>query len=55
MPPIEKILQYHIHHIEDDSTIKYCDEGSSQIQSGIAQCIYGKKIKTISYPEVAVQ
>jgi hypothetical protein len=55
MTLIENIYQDQVYRIEDDSTIKYCDEGSSQIQSGIAQCIYGKKIKTISYPEVAVQ
>ncbi len=55
MTLIENIYQDQIYRIEDDGTIKYGDEGSSQIQSGIAQCIYRKKIKTISYPEVAVQ
>ncbi|MNW77504.1 hypothetical protein D3C86_65110 [compost metagenome] len=55
MIPIVNILQDQINRIEDNRTIKYGDEGSAQIQSGIAQCIYHKKIKTISYPEVAVQ
>jgi hypothetical protein len=55
MALIENILQDKIYRIEDDGTIKYRDEGSYQIQSGIAQCIYRKKIKTIAYPEVAGQ